>query len=98
MAEPTHRRIHRKGYKRQNNSAASKCEFETTKTFKRILLQAIAIIVTNIMNVQGLEYGVGLLQLLITLNMRCQLDKGKLQSLITRIIQFQQDTFGSTEP
>jgi hypothetical protein len=97
MAEPTHRRIHPKGYERQNNTA-SKCEFETTKTFKRILLQAIATIVTNIMNEQGVEYGVGLLQLLIMPNMRRQLDKHKLQPLITSIIQFQQDTFGSTEP
>jgi len=31
-------------------------------------LQATAIIVTNIMNEQGVEYGVGLLQLLITPN------------------------------
>jgi len=98
MAEPTHRRIHPKGYKRQNNNSTSKCEFETTKTFKRILLQAIAMIVTNIMNEQGVEYGVGLLQLLVTPNMRCQLDKHKLQPLITSTIQFQQDTFGSKEP
>jgi hypothetical protein len=95
MAEPIHRRIHPKGYTRQNNNTVSKCEFETTKTFKRILSQAIARIVT-IMNEQGVEYGVRLLQLLITPNMRCQLDK--LQPLITSIIQFQQDTFESTEP
>jgi len=61
MAETTHRRIHSNGYKRQNNNRASKCEFEPTKT-----LQAIATIVTNIMNEKGVEYGVGLLQLLIT--------------------------------
>jgi hypothetical protein len=90
MAEPTHRRIHPKRNKRQNNTAASKCEFETIKTFKRILLQAIAMIVTSIMNEQGVEYGVGLLQLLITPNMRCQLDKHKLKPL--------KDKSGSTEP
>lgn len=78
MAETTHRRIHPKGYKRQNNNCASKCEFETTKTFKRILLQAIAMIVTNIMIEKSVEYGVGLLQFLITPNMRCQLDKHQL--------------------
>jgi len=66
MAETTHRRIHSKGYKGQNNNRASKCEFETTKTFKRILLQAIAMIVTNIMNEKGVEYDVDILQLLIT--------------------------------
>ena len=51
-----------KGYERQNNNTASKCEFETTKTFKKILLQAIAMIVTNIMNEQGAEYDAGLLR------------------------------------
>jgi len=50
------------------------------------------------MNEHGVEYGVGLLQLLITPNMLCQLDKHKIEPLITSIIQFQQDTFGSTEP
>jgi hypothetical protein len=47
--------------KRQNNNSPSKCEVETIKPYKGILLQVIAMIVAKIVNEQYVDNGVGLL-------------------------------------